>query len=125
MTYDFKLSKAAPLTGTVLGLDGKPLADAKVYLATQQMTITNRKETYHGHNRTVKTDAVGRFKFSAEVEPFCLVVVHDQGVAMITEKEFISSVPLSIQPWTNKNQTLQIIRRPAPGQSVDFPAKSP
>ena len=127
ITYDFRLHKAAPLTGTVLGLDGKPLAGADVYLATNQMTIDNRKVSYYGNtnrktsfyvnNCTAKTDGEGRFKFAPEVEPFCLVVVHEQGVAMITEEGFKSSVPLSIQEWTNQNQTLQIIRRPVNGQT--------
>ena len=127
ITYDFKLRKAVPLSGTVLGLDGKPLANADVYLATNQMTINNRKVIYFGqtdhkisfyvNNFTTKTDGEGRFKFAPEGEPFCLVVVHEHGVAMITEEKFKSSVPLSIQAWTNQNQTLQIVRRPANGQT--------
>jgi beta-lactamase regulating signal transducer with metallopeptidase domain/uncharacterized GH25 family protein len=127
ITYDFKLHKAAPLTGTVLGLDGKPLANADIYLATNQITIANRKVgnigmtdhkvSFYVNNCTAKTDGEGGFKFAPEVEPFCLVVVHEQGVAMITEKVFKSSVPLSIQEWTNQNQTLQIIRRPVNGQA--------
>jgi hypothetical protein len=124
VTYDFKLSKAAPLAGTVLGLDGKPLANADVYLATQPMNIQDRKVSWT-ENPPTKTDAAGRFELPAEVEPFCLVVVHEQGVAMITEEEFKSPPSISIQPWTDKNQRLQIIRRPAPQQSVDFPDKYP
>jgi beta-lactamase regulating signal transducer with metallopeptidase domain/protocatechuate 3,4-dioxygenase beta subunit len=125
ISNDFKLHKAASLSGTVLGLDGKPLPDAEVYLATNEMQIFNRKVTYNRDNPKVKTNEAGEFKFAAEVEPFCLVAVHAQGIAMITEKEFRSSVPLSIQPWTEGNQILRIIRRPAAGQDADFPKKSP
>lgn len=135
ITYDFKLRKAAPMTGLVLGLDGKPLADADVYLATSEMTISNRKVDYLGqtdrkvsfyvNNSTTKTDGEGHFKFAPEVEPFCLVVVHEHGVAMMTEEEFKSSAFLSVMPWAEENQTLRINRRPASGQAVDFPNKSP
>jgi beta-lactamase regulating signal transducer with metallopeptidase domain len=120
VTCDFKLTKAAPITGTVLGLDDQPLANADVYLATQRMNLTKRKVS-STDVPPVKTDAQGRFQFPAEVEPFCLVVVHEQGVAMTTEKEFESGGHLAIKPWTAKNETLQIIRNPAPGELVEFP----
>jgi protocatechuate 3,4-dioxygenase beta subunit len=125
ITYDFKLKKAPPLTGTVHDRDGKPLADASVYLVTERLNIVDRKVSYAGSNRTVKSDEAGRFEFPPEVEPFCLVSVHEQGIAMINDEDFKRSVPLTIQPWTNTKPMLQIIRRPAPGQSVDFPSKYP
>jgi beta-lactamase regulating signal transducer with metallopeptidase domain/uncharacterized GH25 family protein len=121
VTFDFKLRKAPPLAGTVVGLDGKPLAGANVYLATQLMNLTDRKVMNDRDHRIAKTDEAGRFTFAAEVEPYCLVVVHEQGIAMLTEKDFGSSQPISLEPWTNENQTLQIVRRPAPGQLVHFP----
>jgi hypothetical protein len=122
VTYDFKLSKADLLIGSVFGLGGDPLADADVYLATQRMNIANRKVSWT-EQPPVKTDPAGRFKFPAEVEPFCIVVVHPQGIAMLTEKEFEGTTQISIQPWTPENHTLQIIRRPAKGSHVDFPTK--
>ena len=121
VTYDFKLRKAAPLTGTVLGLDGEPLADAEVYLATQRMNIRNGKVSHDGDSLSRKTDGAGRFEFPPEVEPFCLVAVHKQGIGMITEEQFESSPNISIRPWTEENRRLQIIRRPTDGQHVDFP----
>jgi hypothetical protein len=101
--------------------DDNPLAGADVYLATEQLTITNGQVSYDGTARHVKTDSRGRFEFPPEVEPFCLVVVHDKGVAMITEKDFDSSEPLQIEDWTGANSTSQISRRPAKGQFVNFP----
>ena len=61
----------------------------------------------------------------AEMEPFCLVVVHEQGIAMIPEKEFESRVRITIKAWTAKNETLQIIRNPAAVEHVDFPVSYP
>jgi hypothetical protein len=121
VTYDFKLKKAEPLTGTLHDLDDRPLAGADVYLATGRMNITDREVSSAEGARHVKTDREGRFKFPAEVEPFCIVAVHEQGIAMTTEKEFKSAEPLAIEEWTDANSTLQIIRRPAKGQLVNFP----
>jgi protocatechuate 3,4-dioxygenase beta subunit len=121
IVYDFKLRKAEPLSGRVLGLNGKPLAGADVYLATEHLNINERKIVNPGEHRVAKTDEAGRFTFPPEVEPFCLVVVHQDGIALLTEKEFAESADVQIQPWTADNQRLQIIRRPAPGQHVGFP----
>lgn len=119
ITYDFKLTKAAPLTGTVLGLDDKPLANADVYLATQRMNIANRKVT-STEVPPVKTDVAGRFQFPPEVEPFCIVVVHEHGIGMITEAECKTPPTITIKPWGSVKDQLQIIRKPA-GMHSDFP----
>jgi beta-lactamase regulating signal transducer with metallopeptidase domain/uncharacterized GH25 family protein len=119
--YNFKLRKAEPLSGRVLGLNGQPLAGADVYLATEHININERKIVNPGEHRVAKTDEAGRCTFPPEVEPFCLVVVHQDGIALRTEKEFAQSADIQIQPWSADNQQLQIIRRPAPGQHVDFP----
>jgi hypothetical protein len=76
---------------------------------------------YHGDNQVTRTDEAGRFTFPPEVEPFCLVVVYQDGIALLTEKELAQSADVQNEPWTADNQRLQIIRRPAPGQHVDFP----
>jgi uncharacterized GH25 family protein len=121
VVYNFKLRKAEPLSGRVLGLKGEPLAVADVYLATEHINIDERKVVNPGEHRVAKTDEKGQFTFPPEVEPFCLVVVHQDGIALLTEKEFAQSTDVQIQPWDADNQQLQIIRRPAPGQHVDFP----
>ena len=115
VTYDFKLRKADPLTGTVLDPDGEPLAGTEVYLATHPMRVKDRKASSYAlrNNRMLRTDSAGRFEFTPEVEPFYLVVVHDQGYAMITEKVFADSPAVTIQPWTAENRTFRIQRRPA------------
>jgi hypothetical protein len=121
IVYNFKLHKAKPLSGTVLGLKGEPLAEADIYLATGRLNVDRRQVIYHGDSRATKSDEAGRFTFPADVEPFCLVAIHEDGIAMATEKEFAQSANLKLKPWTADNEQLQIIRRPAPGQHVDFP----
>jgi hypothetical protein len=72
-----------------------------------------------------KTDSAGQFQFPPEVEPFCVVVIHEKGVGMITGKELDATNPISIEAWNDENKQMQIIRRPAEGQSVDFPTQFP
>jgi beta-lactamase regulating signal transducer with metallopeptidase domain/uncharacterized GH25 family protein/5-hydroxyisourate hydrolase-like protein (transthyretin family) len=121
VVYNFELRKAEPLSGVVLGLKGDPLVGADVYLAIDRVNIDGRKVIHHEPNLVTKTDKEGQFTFPAEVEPFCLVAVHEDGIAMLTETEFAKSTELRIAPWTADNQSQQIIRRPAPGQYVSFP----
>lgn len=120
LTFDFRLSKADPLTGTVFGLEGQPLEGAEVYLATQRMNLHEGKVT-STESPPVKTDPAGNFSFAAEVEPYCLVVVHETGLAMLTEEQFAESALIRIKPWDKYPERLQIIRRPAKNQHVDFP----
>ena len=121
ITLDFKLHKAPNLAGIVEGLDKQPLADAEVYLVRGRMSI-DRKVTYvdNADRESVKTDATGRFEFPPEIEAFCLVAVHEDGLGMVTEKQFAASRKITIQPWEKQKELLQIIPRPAPGQMADF-----
>ncbi|BBO33145.1 carboxypeptidase regulatory-like domain-containing protein [Lacipirellula parvula] len=121
IAWGVELHKAEPFSGTVLGLKGEPLAAADVYLSTTRTNLDGRKAVYHEGNRVTKTDTSGRFSLPPEVEPFCLVAIHPDGIAMVTEKEFAESTELRLEPWTADNEQLQIIRRPSPGQHVNFP----
>jgi len=112
--YDFKLTKADPSTGAVFGLDGKPLADAEVYLETNAVVTDadfsinkmGRAATAVSlrNSRMVKTDAAGHFELPAEVEPFNVHVLHDQGYAIIPRKRFAKSSDISIRPWPTENR---------------------
>jgi len=114
VTYDFKLKKAPPMSGTVLGLDGKPLAGAEVFLATDMIMVNNRKASSNSlrMNRMVHTDAAGKFQFPPEVEPFYLVVLHDKGRVMVTEEEFAKTPAVRVEPWTDENRTFRAERSP-------------
>jgi len=127
ITLDFKLHKAPNLAGIVEGLDKQPLADAEVFLIRGRMNIQDGKVTYvdTADRESVKTDSKGLFTFPPEVESFCLVAVHETGLGMVTEKQFATSQKITIQPWKEHKELLQIIPRPAPGQQVDFPSNEP
>jgi hypothetical protein len=91
------------------------------------MNIEDGKVTYvdAADQESVKTDSQGRFRFPPEVESFCLVAVHKDGIGMVTEKQFAASAKITIQPWEEQKERLQIIPRPAPGQLADFPSEVP
>jgi uncharacterized GH25 family protein len=112
VTYDFKLKKANPLTGTVLSSDGKPLANADVFLATQPFKVKDRKASPRSPRSVpmAHTDPVGRFELPPEVEPFYLVVLHDQGCAVIDEKQFADNPTIRTEPWTTGNRSFRIER---------------
>ncbi len=114
VTYDFTLSKAAPLTGAVLDADGRPLAGAEVYLATNLFRVDDGKATSYSlrNARIARTDAAGRFELPPEVEPFYLVVLHEKGYAVIDEKQFAADSTVRIEPWTAGNRSFEAYRRP-------------
>ena len=124
LTWDFELEKADPVVGIVHGLDGKPLANATVYQATQLIQISQGKISYVDHTElSVKTDEEGRFELPPENQPYCLVVEHEDGVAMLKDVDHVESTPVTIKEWASITEGLfNINRRPSKdGQKANFP----
>jgi hypothetical protein len=113
-TFDFKLSKGSPFSGTILGPDGKPLANVEVYLATNPFTVDNGKPSSESRQRArmTRTDAAGRFELGPEVEPFYLVVLDDQGYATATEAEVAKNPRIQIKPWADNKREFRVERSP-------------
>lgn len=113
VTYDFRMKKAAPMSGTVLGLDGRPLAGAEVFLAKQQFHAENGAASANARrtSRMVKSDANGQFRFPPEVEPFYLIVLHEQGHIVLDEQQFAKTPTVRIEPWPSANRSLLLQRK--------------
>ncbi len=114
VTYDIKLTRSPPMTGIVLGPGNEPLANAEVFLATDLFRVEDGKPmsgTLRGV-RTARTNAAGRFELPPEVEPFYLVVLHEQGFAVINEEQFAGDSAVRIEPWTDGNRSFEAERRP-------------
>ena len=113
-TFDFKLSKAAPISGTILGPDGKPLANVEVYLAANPFTVNKGKPSYESRQRAriARTDVAGRFELAPEVEPFYLVVLDDQGFATVTEAEVAKNPRIQVKPWADNKREFRVERSP-------------
>ena len=113
VTYDFKMKRAGSMSGTVLGLDGKPLADAEVYLAKQQFSVDDGKASPNAKrtSQMAKTNAQGQFKFPPESEPFYLIVLHEQGHIVLDEKQFALTPTVRIEPWRSAKRSLLLQRK--------------
>ena len=125
LTWDVELEKADPIFGTVHGLDGKPLANATVYQATHLIQISDGGISYvdRQQNFSVQTNEEGRFELPPENQPYCLVVEHENGVAMLKDIDHEESTPITIKKWETITEVLfNISRRPSKnGQKADFP----
>jgi hypothetical protein len=59
----------------------------------------------------VKTDARGRFEFPPEVEPFYLIVLHEQGHIVLDEKQFAKTPTVRIAPWQSAKRSFLLQRK--------------
>ena len=46
-----------------------------------------------------------------EVEPFHLIVLHDQGYSVLTETQIASNSTIRIEPWTAENGSFRAERK--------------
>ena len=124
LTIEFKMKRGEPIIGTTIDTNGNPLAGAKVILARTRININDQhRGIYDGENPVTTSDDQGKFQFPPETQPYCMVVIHPEGVGMVTEKEVELDRPIQIKPWNEENRQMQIIRLPTDGQSVDFPKR--
>jgi beta-lactamase regulating signal transducer with metallopeptidase domain/uncharacterized GH25 family protein len=76
---------AQSVSGRVIGLDGKPVAGAKVVFATN-----NQEHRFWDHgelepdNGPVSSDANGAFALPVQSERYTVIVTHDEGYAEVT-----------------------------------------
>ena len=78
----FGFEPAPTVRGRVV-VQGKPVAGARVYLATdsQMLGIEDQNENTWSSNQKVVTDSQGAFAFPAQFERSALVAIHDAGYA--------------------------------------------
>jgi uncharacterized GH25 family protein len=122
IVFDFKLDKAAALTGTVLTPGGTPLPDADVVVATHRLQISNGKVNSRSseENRILQTDANGCFRFEPPVSPYAVIVLSEQGFARFAPHEFKASQTISLSPWGRIEGTLRIGPQPGADKLVAF-----
>jgi beta-lactamase regulating signal transducer with metallopeptidase domain/protocatechuate 3,4-dioxygenase beta subunit len=113
VSHDFRMKKAVSMSGTVLGLDSEPLAGAEVFLAKQQFFVEDGTASRNARrtNGMVKTDDQGQFEFPPDVEPFYLVVLHEQGHIVVDEKQFAKTPTVRIEPWQPAKRSFLLQRK--------------
>jgi len=119
---DFKLDKAAVVTGKVHSPDGRPLPGADVVIATHELGIVNGKIDSRSseQNLVLKTDTNGGFRFKPPVSTYTIIVLGEQGFAKITSHDFTASQTITVSPWGRIEGTLRIGARPGADKLVAF-----
>jgi len=120
VTMDFALEKGVPLTGIVVGPDGKPLTGVNVALATPGAALYMENGRIHEYSGSpeVTTDADGKFTFPPEVENYKLVAVHDQGYGEVGGSDFGPGGQITLHPWGRIEGKLMVGSKLAPGEHV-------
>jgi RNA polymerase sigma factor (sigma-70 family) len=115
-SQDFRLQPSPPVTGTVLDAGGRPVAKAKVLLAspTQEASLSS-----DWNNHPSFTDAAGRFTFPDPGEPWAVVVQADAG---FTLAEFPAgrhdAGTLRLRSWASVRGQFRDGGRPVRGATV-------
>jgi hypothetical protein len=120
VVLDFKLDKAAAVEGVVLSPDGTPLSKAEVVIATHWVRIQNGQVDSRSseYNRILRTGSAGKFRFDPPVEPYLIIVLHEQGYAEVTPPEFAASPRITVSAWGRVEGTLRIGAKPGVHQSI-------
>jgi RNA polymerase sigma factor (sigma-70 family) len=119
VTFDPKLEPGLGPSGSVLGLDGRPLPGASVVLSTRSQRAQLYNTKFHeGGYQQVATGVDGRFSFPAQSEPFRVFVDHATGFVEADEKALANSAQLTIKPWGRIEGLVKIGMRPAVGVEI-------
>ncbi len=113
---DFKLEPAAPVAGRVLDAAGKPVAGAKVSLATSVQDL--RYPDGNGRNLSANTDAAGVFSLPAQAERYALFAEHPAGSATLECGRDEPAGDLTLTPWASVGGVVYQAGRPVGGQRV-------
>jgi hypothetical protein len=121
--HDFKLRKAAPLSGVIRGPDGRPLANARVGLSglDNDLRIINGRfqlELVPQPFTHTITGPDGRYSFRAQENPMTVVVVHETGFASRTPEQLAESADVRLEPWCVIEGVLKVGNHLAPNQKV-------
>ncbi len=123
IAHDFKLRKALPLTGTVRGPDGKPLAGADVALSNSDndVRIENGRVMANrtvGEATTTTSGPVGRYTFRPQEKPVTVVVAHTEGFGLRKVDTLAAATDVTLMPWGRIEGVVKVGKKPAPNQKV-------
>jgi beta-lactamase regulating signal transducer with metallopeptidase domain/protocatechuate 3,4-dioxygenase beta subunit/thiol-disulfide isomerase/thioredoxin len=122
-TFDFKLDPAPAVEGRILDAGGRPIKDARVYLATHSQNLNGWQDEDRGSwssDQKVLTDDRGRFMFPAQFEQAVIVAVHDRGYAEIRLEPGQQPGDLTLGAWAQIEGRLVQAGEPIPAAWVVF-----
>ena len=99
--YDIYLQKGQTLTGIVLLADGKPAEGAEVVVATKEQSLYIDSFPYNRQmsNIYATTDSLGKFTLPIIDEAYKLEILHQQGNASVTQRQFEDNNQIVLEPW--------------------------
>jgi RNA polymerase sigma factor (sigma-70 family) len=122
--HDFKLARAPWIQGVVRSPDGRPVANADVFLVTpgsqHSLAIENGRVVAPPENIRFHTADDGHFKFSPPGQTFAVVALHARGYAEATAQREGSSIDLTLTPWSRVEGILHIGGGVGAGETVEL-----
>jgi thiol-disulfide isomerase/thioredoxin len=117
-TFELRLKKSEPITGELVTVNHRPVAGADIYLAlsTDWLGLIDGQmhpgmENNYLH---VKSDTDGRFSIPPQKDDCLLVILSDQGSAIIKRHELTTSdQAIELLPWATIQGTIFMADRPA------------
>jgi RNA polymerase sigma factor (sigma-70 family) len=110
-------SLAGSVGGTLRTPEGKPLANAQVFLSTASAAVPVYAAPSPDVVSTV-SGGDGRFSFPASPENCAVIVVHDLGYGQATVAELAATAELTLQAWAHVEGTLLQGATPLPNQTI-------
>jgi hypothetical protein len=126
LTFDFALKEIVGVSGIVRLHDGRPAANAEIFILSPPGNssflgpiISNGKNTRQREDTIlVEADAEGRFLLSPQVEPYSILVLHDEGQAEVPHQELKQTSMITLQPWARIEGEVRIGNKAVSGESV-------
>lgn len=118
---DMVLFKGQGPGGVVYLPDGQFASGAEVRVRDQDHFVNIENGRFRGGgDRTVsaRTDEEGRFQLPAVKTPYCLVVLHEAGGAIVSHEEFASTGAITLQSWSTVEGMVYLQNKPAPEQTL-------
>ena len=100
---EFRLEPGPLIAGRVFAEDRKPLAKARVVVASEEFPINANWEAPLNPVlvRAEETDDDGNFAASPERAPYVVCVYDDNGYAVVTDEELQAKSDITVKPWTS------------------------
>lgn len=98
---DFQLHHGSGPSARVIDTDDRPIAGATVVL-TNYHSVEVRDASINFSELVVPTttDKNGAFSFSAQIEPYAVLILSDDGYLLTTGKQLEEQNELVLQPWS-------------------------
>jgi hypothetical protein len=118
---DVQLRRDENISGTVVTTDGKPVAGADVLLGTVSASASHQSGVTEEESRNcphTTTDDEGRFFFRPTDETYTVLVVNDDGYALMTPAQINGGRPERLQKWGRIEGRLRIGLNPGAHERV-------